>query len=550
MFINRLKISGFKGLTIDIQPELPLVELAGRNRSGKTSILEAISIATIGRHIGRCPKANTRTNAIMRSMGPATWEIQLETDLGSAAYKVTPDIITHESDLPEVSITAMESFMDLSGPNRSRALVAAVGGEQYEAELEAFLARAWSMEIPTGGETIIERAVFTIDEAKSRLKSMTAAQAAMPDLHEPSVADPDRDELRSLTAKLAGLETAFQNNRAEFQAWAMVEAADPAEEEGVTVEEARTKAAKAGRHRDTLQAMVNSHDATINASTRSLAGLPQLMEWDDSQTCETCGSAASHWTLTKEDVLARNDRTQQTATEHRRAIVEATAERDLITLDLKMANESWSEADAKLKACIRRDSRIEQREKARTTITEEVLDQQRADIDATEQDVAEKTLAAAAWDRFLNNEKLQQDLTAKIDPLKLLIKEMNAWLKDVGQRVFTDVLKPGNEIVSEALGIEFQFLKGDFVYYKKGVVIPYDGMSGAERALCGLALTIGLQLRDGAKIVFLDEFHVFNPETQQAILDALENKIGLSPELDMAWIAIPTDNDLQIDGKE
>ena len=547
MIIRQLSIRGFKGLTLDLKPELPLVEITGPNRSGKTTILEAISILTIGRHIGRCPKANTRTNAIMRSMGPAEWSLAMETDLGSASYKVTPDIITHESDLPEVNIEAVRDFMDLSGPNRSRALVAAAGGTKYESELDAYLKRAKEMEVEPLGETIIERAMSTIEQLKGRLKHARAALTAIPQQHEPDVNDPQRDYLADDVARLANARVDLTQKTAAFQAWASI--ADIEDEEGgPTVDEARIGLEKATRHRDRLQNAATSLDSKIRSAHNALGRLPRPMIWDPEECCTSCGAKSEHWNTTEADVDEHNKGVMEQGAKHAADIKAAEAERDLLTPDQVMANEAWAKADGLLRSCLARDGAIERRNKAKTNVTEEELDGLQADIMGLEETVNDRKLAAHAWDQYRRSEATRAELSAIIEPIAALIKEMNAWLKDVGQRVFTDVLELGNQIVARAIGVEFQFHKGDFVYWKDGIMIPYDGMSGSERALCGLALSMGLQLREGARIVFLDEFHVFDEDVRDAILSQLYDmtKAGW---LDMAWIVEPKDGGLEIDGK-
>lgn len=540
MIINSINIDGLKGLRASYDFETPLVRIQGRNRSGKTTILEAVHIATVGRHTGLSPKDNTKTAAIMRGLGPEKWSIAMETDKGRANYNVSPSLITHSANgIPPLSLHPMADFMALTGPARSRALAEAAGVEKYEAELEAHKAAA--QEAIEGAVfmlqgSIIDRAMAIQERLKQEARALKDVLDNIPAAFEPQEDDPDRKTLEANRARVADLEKRLAKMRNAMQIHHAGQAVGYR-----NVEDVRTACQKAIAHHEKLDSALAACRRKVDAKEAELSQLVELT-WDPEATCATCGAKAEHWSTTEEEVAAFNDKVATKRAELSLELSTAKLECESIAGPLAAAAKAKDEMIATL-AEAEAEEKILKRLEGVERVDEEEFNALQAELRDLEEAVESGDALAKQWDECRANLSAAQEVDARRGPVAAALRELNAWLKELGSRVFSDVLERGNVLTKQALGIEFAFHKGTFVWWNEGTRIPYEAMSGSERALCGLALSIGLQLRSEALIVFLDEFHVFDAKVRDKILTALEDML-MDGRLDMAFVVEPTEGDL------
>ena len=545
MIINGIQLNGYKGRTASYHFEAPLVTITGRNGCGKTSILEAIHIATCGRHKGLSPKVNTRTDGIMRDLGPDEWSIVLETNKGTATYKVTPSIITHEADgIDELDLFPMSEFMSLSGPARSRALAVAAGVEKYEAELKRFegeASEALNGETFTLEGSIIDQAMVIQERLKYQAKHLKGALDALPTMFEPTTPEPDMAKLAADREMFVLVDARLEEKQANLKAIMAAKGIEKADLRALETYQAAFD--QASEKYERLAEILRRLYRERNHAQQTLAHCPRPQEWNPAATCPSCGASAEHWTRTEEDVNAANASAKEKERLAREAYEAKGAEIDSMEPTAAEAEAAKTAAFAELTSAQSRHAVLSNLEGVDMTTEEEVMAIQ-ADYNDLEQTVAEANAAAEEWTRYRANESAREVIVSEREPVAAVLKELNAWLKELGSRVFDDVLEIGNKVTETALGVKFAFNKGTFVIWREGIRIPYEGMSGSEKALCSMALSIGLQMRS-SKIVFLDEFHVFDEGTRDKIETTLEDML-MDQTLDGVFIVRPTDADLEV----
>jgi DNA repair exonuclease SbcCD ATPase subunit len=531
--IKNLSIKNLKGLTGEYKFLPGVNTITGTCASGKTTIIEAMIIATNGKLVGRCPTAESKVRPWMRKLGlPMT--VELTSDGPTSRYHQAAD------QEPEFSSEALPinpgqalQFLAMTKPARIRAVLEATDLTPWAAEWKAIMdERPSTVTAPTDQMLYdqVQTATQNANASASTFRARAGANAGFP----PEEKKPDPESMAIKMRELKELETLA------IQRQTRVDVHAEAKRRFVQTDEPQVQALKAAAVEEAAQ--IQRSLAAIEERLQATNTENRLIPRDEQPpqagaTCRTCGSDELYWSITPESVAAENDQRQAERKSLRLRMETLLGDKKPLMASLAQVQVL---IEAKNKELMQAGCQAP-----------EPLDFDPETLQDLAHEVQEMREATAADQALLKSWEAFEWSAKELEGSKAALEEITAWAKQVKAfnvgtcaNIFSNVLHHGNRIAN-ALNLEFLWSAGEIVTQVKGETRGYDMLSGAEQKLCCLAITLGLQLAAGQKLVIIDEAGVFDLGLRKSLKIILDEMVA-DGTIDQAIIVCPTQGELQL----
>ena len=540
--INRITLSNLKGISASYElGELNLI--CGPNSSGKSAVLDAVTLALLG----YIPRLGKKPGATFQLATAGTNIMSVATNDRSITWKrnakgvTTVDGLDAECNYPPVLLDINE-WLGLTGPARIQYVLdhcGTISGECFE-EIDRLLVLNPKVKVDHSKEDTTVYLRKLLDAAKINLRQLQAELETLQgsinrSLLEPSVAikSPDRElktldwQIQAMSAqlnKLKGEQEAVARARADIQK-KLDKLGDPkarledAEQQLNTAREEQAKRAPQVQQIQTeIAKLVGQIDALKKengADEHRANQIGTIIKDVDSSNCPCCGQQVDPESL------------RETLEKESEALAARMSDREVGIAELQsvLTSEKDKEAAAKLslskvsgkihtlelektrlaEAIKLVDELTEQQASAKPVDSTAELEQQLKELQDKREPLAKiqrEFLAQKGVERERANSLQMRDAkSADVDYAKQLVAAIKSAEEELMGKVVGGLLENANRIIGPVLEQKLVYIDGEFQLEST----PLATLSGSEQLVVFAGLQLALSIRTKDRVLTLDE---------------------------------------------
>lgn len=504
----------------------PKAVITGLNKSGKTSIVDAIALC-LARYIPRLGKSNEKLEPIM--MGDeATASITILGEVREFKLSKKDDGgLAKEAPKESLMAFTVDPSLYFGAKPKDRMTLIAQAANMDETKILRGLRAAFEKHknlmpkadnIPDfvdAAYTTIEAELKGANAEKTRLKK--AVEQAVADMPQKPPLDIEAHDKACIA--VATCVTALEERQRDLEKVVVTEVKKPSRE--------RSMASRASIEKD-LEGFIADRDTARQIiaeidDAKTLLDQAKTAKANLKETCKSCGSEIIHWDKHKSDMYhdhkagldAKIESLTRAASEpppdlERLGGLVATHQDELRLI------EEWDSYDAYLEA-----SNAQAKAKA-------ALEAAQTDLDAAkdnESTFKEAMQAVTAWNRLdkeLASLKERRDTSARChEDMKELRQKLDSAVTTASHQLMDPLLKVANDICDGIIDHPLECHRFVVGYTEGDTFVPIEGCCGAETKV----ITAAMQAALGCEIIIIDEAQMLDPNIFATLAKNLDNAI-------------------------
>lgn len=514
----------------------PMVAITGPNKSGKTAVLDTISLC-MGGHIPRLGKRNDKLEPIICPDGTARAEIITSTgETKTFTLSRKDGSISKFCNIGKDSnVVLIDSQVFLRGSQQDRIemIQSAMGLtgnliEQVKSKLPKTLKKELVSKKTDFGEWLTETVEKIKGEAKTEkaVKERLAKAAASIESFSEVAAIYDPSQKAKLDSEIQGLNRRIAELGAEKRSRSAVVDASPTSSErpGIPRDQAEADLENARAEKSIMEGQMQQAHTALSGKSKHKAHADGV--------CHECGAKFEHWSATKKKEFKRGDEPEKIILSMDQLIKSAPTDSDLEEVEGRIAElegviKGWEEYDDHM----RKVERAEQAAAELVQIEEEIASKN--EVLTTKQE--ERDALAQLEGAHIAAQRQKQMVLAMEQERNEAEEAFNA-IKEALEIIKREVGVMSERIMGPVLAVAAKFTKGitaqplecvDFKigYTTNGQWLPLEGFSGSEAAVTAVAIQAALMCQGDIKTIMVDEAQRIDHEMLSVLMKNIEDAI-------------------------